>query len=47
MPSIIAGATSVEQLLANARAADWVLSDIEMAEVNEILTDATSHLSRE
>jgi aryl-alcohol dehydrogenase-like predicted oxidoreductase len=47
VPSIIAGATSAEQLLANARAADWVLSDIEMAEVNEILTDATSHLSRE
>ena len=47
VPSVIAGATSVEQLLSNARAADWVLSDIEMAEVNDILTDVPSRRSGE
>ena len=47
VPSVIAGATSVQQILANAQAADWVLSDIEMAEVNDILTDVTTHPSGE
>ncbi len=34
--SIIAGATKVEQLEANARAADWVLSEEELAEIDRI-----------
>jgi len=34
--SIIAGATKVEQLEANVRAADWVLSEEELAEIDRI-----------
>lgn len=34
--SVIAGVSSIEQIEANARAADWVLSDSEIAEVDEL-----------
>ena len=36
--SVIAGATSAEQVLANADAVGWKLSEIEMAEVADIVT---------
>ena len=35
--SVISGATSLEQMQANARAADWVLSAAEMEEIGKIL----------
>ncbi len=35
--SVIAGASSAEQVQANAKAADWTLTDDEVAQVNEIL----------
>jgi aryl-alcohol dehydrogenase-like predicted oxidoreductase len=35
--SIIAGATSPEQVRANVRAADWKLSDADLVEVDRIL----------
>jgi aryl-alcohol dehydrogenase-like predicted oxidoreductase len=38
--SVIAGATKPEQVSANAAAADWVLSDAELAEVDAIATPA-------
>jgi len=34
--SVISGATGIEQIRANAKAADWVLSDDEVAEINTI-----------
>jgi aryl-alcohol dehydrogenase-like predicted oxidoreductase len=34
--SIIAGATKVEQLVANVRAADWVLTEEDLAEIDRI-----------
>lgn len=37
--SVISGATSLEQVQANARAADWALSEAELAEVNAILAE--------
>jgi aryl-alcohol dehydrogenase-like predicted oxidoreductase len=42
--SVIAGATSPEQVTANAKAADWTMLDTEMAEVQSIL--ARSQLRR-
>jgi aryl-alcohol dehydrogenase-like predicted oxidoreductase len=36
--SVIAGATTPEQVRANAAAADWQLSDAEMGEVDQIAT---------
>lgn len=36
--SVISGATSPEQIVANARAADWVLTADELAEVRQIIT---------
>jgi aryl-alcohol dehydrogenase-like predicted oxidoreductase len=39
--SVIAGATTPEQVLANARATTWQLTDAELAEVNAILQVAT------
>jgi aryl-alcohol dehydrogenase-like predicted oxidoreductase len=38
--SVIAGATSAEQAQANAKTADWTLTDDEAARVNEILDAA-------
>ena len=38
--SVIAGATSPEQVRANAKAADWQLSPAELAEVDEIVAPA-------
>jgi aryl-alcohol dehydrogenase-like predicted oxidoreductase len=38
--SVIAGATSVEQVQANAKTADWTLTDDDTARVNEILGSA-------
>ena len=38
VPSVIAGATSPEQLLANVDAVGWRLSDLELAEVTDILS---------
>lgn len=35
--SVISGATKLEQIQANAKAADWQLSDAELEEVNKIL----------
>jgi aryl-alcohol dehydrogenase-like predicted oxidoreductase len=35
--SVITGATKVEQVLSNAKAADWVLTDGELKEVRAIL----------
>lgn len=37
--SVIAGATRPEQVKANAAAADWKLSDAELAQIDQILTD--------
>ena len=37
VPSVIAGATKPEQVTANAQAAEWQLSDDEMAEIREML----------
>ena len=34
--SVISGATGIEQIRANAKAADWVLCDDEVAEINTI-----------
>ncbi len=36
--SVIAGATSPEQVSANVAAADWVLDDDDMAEIEGLLT---------
>jgi len=36
MASVIAGATSAEQVRANAAAASWTLTDDEMAEVDAL-----------
>ena len=38
--SVIAGATSAEQVQANAKTAGWTLNDDETNGVNEILDDA-------
>ena len=38
--SVIAGATNIEQVKANARAADWQLSKDDKKEVDAILTSA-------
>ena len=38
--SVIAGATTPEQIRRNARAGDWVLDDAELAEATRILDDA-------
>ena len=35
--SVISGATRVEHVLSNARAADWVLTDEELKEIRSIL----------
>jgi aryl-alcohol dehydrogenase-like predicted oxidoreductase len=35
--SVITGATSLEQLLSNVKAADWVLTGAELQEINTIL----------
>jgi diketogulonate reductase-like aldo/keto reductase len=35
--SVISGATSVEHVLSNAKAADWVLTDEELKEIRSIL----------
>jgi aryl-alcohol dehydrogenase-like predicted oxidoreductase len=35
--SVITGATSLEQILANVKAADWTLTPVEVAEINTIL----------
>jgi aryl-alcohol dehydrogenase-like predicted oxidoreductase len=37
VPSVIAGATRVDQVKANAGAADWVLSQVELDEVDSLL----------
>ncbi|MDG2113440.1 MAG: aldo/keto reductase, partial [Actinomycetota bacterium] len=37
VPSVIAGASGPEQLIANAATAGWTLTDIELAEVDDIL----------
>ena len=37
--SVISGATKVDHLLANVTAADWELSDEEMAEIRIIIED--------
>jgi hypothetical protein len=37
--SVISGATRLDQVLSNARAADWVLALDEFREVNEILSE--------
>jgi len=39
VPSVIAGATSAEQVKANAVAVDWKLGNDELAEVNGLLTE--------
>jgi aryl-alcohol dehydrogenase-like predicted oxidoreductase len=39
--SVIAGATSPEQVKANASATGWTLTDAELAQVNSILTDGS------
>lgn len=38
IPSVIAGATSAEQVKANAAAANWQLTQAEMAEINTIMS---------
>ena len=40
VPSIIAGATSAEQVAQNVRAADWVLSSDELAEIDKLAAKA-------
>jgi 1-deoxyxylulose-5-phosphate synthase len=37
--SVIAGATSPEQVLSNARAASWMLTAEDLAEIDELLAD--------
>ena len=37
VPSVIAGASNPEQLLANVDAVGWRLTDVEIAEVDDIL----------
>ena len=37
MSSVIAGATTPEQVRANARAADWRLTDVELVEIDRLL----------
>jgi aryl-alcohol dehydrogenase-like predicted oxidoreductase len=37
--SVISGATSLDQFIANAHAGDWSLSDSELNEVNAMLGD--------
>jgi aryl-alcohol dehydrogenase-like predicted oxidoreductase len=39
MTSIIAGATSPEQVAANVAAVDWQLSDTDLAQLDELLSD--------
>jgi aryl-alcohol dehydrogenase-like predicted oxidoreductase len=39
--SVIAGATKPEQVTANAKAADWKLSDEEYAEIDQIMEHAS------
>jgi aryl-alcohol dehydrogenase-like predicted oxidoreductase len=34
--SVIAGATSPEQIRANAQAGDWIMTDAELDEINRI-----------
>ena len=36
--SVISGATRLEHIFQNAKAADWVLSDNELIEIEQILT---------
>ena len=40
IPSVIAGATSADQVLANSLAAGWQLSAVELAEVDDILSNS-------
>lgn len=40
IPSVIAGATSADQVLANSLAAGWQLSGVELAEVDDILSNS-------
>ena len=41
--SVIAGTTAPEQIIANAKAADWHLSAVEMQELDDIL-QALAHM---
>jgi len=36
VPSVIAGATKVEQVAANVKAADWALTAEDLAEIDKI-----------
>jgi aryl-alcohol dehydrogenase-like predicted oxidoreductase len=40
--SVIAGATKVEQIHANAAAANWKLSDVDLQEIDTLLTEPTA-----
>ena len=37
--SVIAGATSVEQIESNVKATDWILTEEELAQIEDLLAD--------
>ena len=42
IPSVIAGATSADQVFANSRAAGWKLSESDLNEIEDIVSTANS-----
>jgi aryl-alcohol dehydrogenase-like predicted oxidoreductase len=41
IPSVIAGATSAEQVRANSQASGWLLNKVELDEVDDLLSTST------